>query len=936
MKKLFFFKSTASSSGNNLSPPSKDRQCYWEKPADIFEKSRSRKKILEDQNSGATPTLRRSLSLSSGSLNDGVVAHRDFLDGSGSQCRGNNVQVRKSGRRSSRGRPLMPERRPRAKCLNDVETSYKVRNDYGSSFIPHIDSSESSSHCSSNISSKVLDLYIDGEQEQEKSGSTNDLRGKDHADCECGGIQLPPRVQHTAPASPPPNTKKKKPKSQSFREPAGPPQLYISSWELMENGFGHESPRKLAKKVVERLSQSQLLAERSSKEFDADTPITIEDIYSGNVSRCPSVCSDSVSQNHYSINGLNGTVGEYHGEAIHSFQERNSFSSANCSNMGNAYAEEDSDSELYRKFNEADELAKVLSEDLEEQNFFQGRGLSVPALIQKIRSLTEEKLQMAIETSAALQGQITERASAKEEVRLLRAELDSQTQRLEKEKNDMQSSLEKELDRRSSEWSIKLERYRSEEHRLRERVRELAEQNVSLQREVSTLSEAEVNNRSRISYSEKQLDDLVKRVEKEREENQILERNVYELNEKYRTAHEDQDCIRRNYEDKVKECKDLHRSITRLQKTCSEQERTIDGLRVFYEEVSVKNSTRDFDNELTKLRMEQMRLVGVECGLRKEVESYRLEVDSLRHENINLLNRLKGAGRDAGFSTFKLDQELQNRVSCLENQGLSLLKESTLVCEKLFDYIKANAGDTFKDGLGNLDRGLDGQFIVESDVKILGFKRGVDTLMKSLQNVSVVLHEKSESRLPSLESKIHQLNGQKPEDIMQSELKAETLLTSLLREKLYTKELDMEQLQAELAASVRGNDMLKCELQNARDTLSCVTYKMKDLELQMIKKDDNINQLQNNLQECMKELTVVKGILPKVSQERDVMWEEVKQYSEKNMLLNSEINALKKKIETLEEDILLKEGQITILKDTLGKPFDLLSSSGSTRDFMLD
>lgn len=104
----------------------------------------------------------------------------------------------------------------------------------------------------------------------------------------------------------------------------------------------------------------------------------------------------------------------------------------------------------------------------------------------------------------------------------------------------------------------------------------------------------------------------------------------------------------------------------------------------------------------------------------------------------------------------------------------------------------------------------------------------------------------------------------------------------------------------------------------------------------MIKKDDNINQLQNNLQECMKELTVVKGILPKVSQERDVMWEEVKQYSEKNMLLNSEINALKKKIETLEEDILLKEGQITILKDTLGKPFDLLSSSGSTRDFMLD
>ncbi|KAM1367749.1 hypothetical protein ACFX2H_001148 [Malus domestica] len=55
-----------------------------------------------------------------------------------------------------------------------------------------------------------------------------------------------------------------------------------------------------------------------------------------------------------------------------------------------------------------------------------------------------------------------------------------------------------------------------------------------------------------------------------------------------------------------------------------------------------------------------------------------------------------------------------------------------------------------------------------------------------------------------------------------------------------------------------------------------------------------------------------------------MMWEEVKKYNEKNMLLNSEVNMLKNKIETLDEDILLKEGQITILKDTIGrnKSFD--------------
>ena len=105
----------------------------------------------------------------------------------------------------------------------------------------------------------------------------------------------------------------------------------------------------------------------------------------------------------------------------------------------------------------------------------------------------------------------------------------------------------------------------------------------------------------------------------------------------------------------------------------------------------------------------------------------------------------------------------------------------------------------------------------------------------------------------------------------------------------------------------------------------------------MLKKDENINQLQSSLQESLKEITTMRAILPKVSEERDLIWEEVKQYSERNMLLNSEVHALKKKIEALDEDVLLKEGQITILKDTLvKKPFDLLASPDSLQDFLLE
>lgn len=104
----------------------------------------------------------------------------------------------------------------------------------------------------------------------------------------------------------------------------------------------------------------------------------------------------------------------------------------------------------------------------------------------------------------------------------------------------------------------------------------------------------------------------------------------------------------------------------------------------------------------------------------------------------------------------------------------------------------------------------------------------------------------------------------------------------------------------------------------------------------MLKKDENLNRLQSDLQDSTKELTVIRAILPKISAERDLMWEEVKQYSEKNMLLNSENNMLRKKLDAQDEEILLKDGQITILKDTIGnQSFDLLASPDHTREFCL-
>ncbi|KAG8490368.1 hypothetical protein CXB51_015843 [Gossypium anomalum] len=687
----------------------------------------------------------------------------------------------------------------------------------------HNDSSGSSSSCSGNVSSKVIDCYIDGERQPERYK----CRGCSKRNIRNGGGRLLPWVRYASPSSPTGGAEEK------------------NMSDSVETGFEHESARMIKKNVIGRLSQTHAIPTSSSKEFDCCIPITTEDVYDGCLNRCPDFLS---------LDFASETV-------------------------------EDTDKELQRRSEEAEERILFLSEALEKESYLRDSGFAVSSLIQTVRHLMEEKINLTLEVLELLRSRIADRACAREELRT-------------KEKHEIKLGLEKELDRRLNDWSLKLEKYQSEEQRLRERAQELAEHNVSLQREVSTFNEKETRSRSIMTYSAEQLKSLSMKVENLSNENEDLRKNLSQLRENYRAETEDQDCIRRSFKEKDKECKELQKSITKLLRTCR-----------YHDEIDKKKSGEKNEDKVKKLQMEQIRLTGVELSLRRELESCRLEVDSLRHENIDLLISLNGTTNDIGALTFKLDKEIRNRICCLQDQGLSMLNESTHLSSKLIEFIKGKASHN---QLQVTQQGLDGQFLIESDMKVWGFKRRIQNLTRNLETISTFVHEKSNS----VASNSH-LTSMNPDELTRAEIKIERLLTSLLREKLYSKELEVEQLQAEVSAAVRGNDILRCE---------------------MLKKDEIESCLQNNIQESTKELAILRGVLPKVSQERDLMWEEVKQYAEKNMVLNSEINALKKKIEGLDEDILLKEGQITILKDTLNnnnKSFDLLGSVDSISEFLL-
>ncbi|PHT71451.1 hypothetical protein T459_26555 [Capsicum annuum] len=148
-----------------------------------------------------------------------------------------------------------------------------------------------------------------------------------------------------------------------------------------------------------------------------------------------------------------------------------------------------------------------------------------------------------------------------------------------------------------------------EQDRLHKRAREIAEQNVSLQREVSSFNEKEVDNRIKISFSEKQLEDLSKRIKQVSEENQNLRQQLTQLQEEYRVAQDNRDYVRENYQEKVKELKSEILLTTVLRE------------KLYSDEMDIKQLQADLDvavrsNDILKCEV-QIALDALSCATPK-------------------------------------------------------------------------------------------------------------------------------------------------------------------------------------------------------------------------------------------------------------------------------------------------------------------------------
>lgn len=597
-----------------------------------------------------------------------------------------------------------------------------------------------------------------------------------------------------------------------------------------------------------------------------------------------------------------------------------------------ALERQETDDKLLQRAKEVEERF-IAPGDSYELNMSRYRRLGSNEMFQLLQSLTEDRRQLADELSSQIKARLSERFNAKEQYKQSMKKLDITTRRLEKEKTEVQSALEREIDRRSNDWSARLLRFQSEEERLRERVRELAEKNVSFQRELTSLEANRIDASDKVASLEMENVKLTNELEKVRNEHNNLHNSSKDLHAQFTKAAEEKDHIRGFLKDKEGDNKALHQVVARLQTICNEQEKTIAGLRQGFSAEFDKETAGCSNERKNRMRMELLRLTGVEQKLRGEVQSRRLEVESLRQENIVLLNRLQSTENGSSFSSIRLDQELLARVDNLQIQGLSLLDKTSQLCTKLLDLVKCRRHEN------EHDRDIDA---LNYTLEFQSIKGGIDNLKRSLRATNVVLGEKQNLKEKSGEAAVGGSSPGEQKDelyLVDSEfkLKEEALLNRVLKEALLSKELDIEQLQSDVASLLRIQDVMRNEVQRVQDELSCVTHKAKHMELQGSKKDESINQIQQDFQESAKELSALRGQLKIVTDERDLSWQEAKQLRKTSSIMQNEVASLKKKIESLEEDILVKEGQISILQDNIYKPpLDFICSPTTMKQFGME
>ncbi|GLJ55855.1 hypothetical protein SUGI_1199390 [Cryptomeria japonica] len=299
---------------------------------------------------------------------------------------------------------------------------------------------------------------------------------------------------------------------------------------------------------------------------------------------------------------------------------------------------DESDEDLKRRAKAAEDQILSLSQELELINSTKKSELKAELLLQKLREQYEEKRKLLLVIRSEIRSRLKERSRTNEALRLIEATMDNNLRKIENEKKYVQVSLEMEVHRQSSERAEMLSKFRAEKTRMKETIADLGEQNVALNRRVSSLNNIETDQINLAKAFQERVDDLETKLVDAQMEIMQLKESLSESQNKLEYIEHDRNSIQASYKEKEMQNSQLQKSAMRWQRLCMDQEKAL----------------------------------GEEQVLRQDLEICQLEAEALRHEKACLLKRLQRMEEDQ-HNWFQLNEEKADAL-----QGLPLLDEENV------------------------------------------------------------------------------------------------------------------------------------------------------------------------------------------------------------------------------------------------------------------
>ncbi|KAH7444696.1 hypothetical protein KP509_02G088500 [Ceratopteris richardii] len=310
------------------------------------------------------------------------------------------------------------------------------------------------------------------------------------------------------------------------------------------------------------------------------------------------------------------------------------------------------------------------------------------------------------------------------------------------------------------------------------------------------------------------------------------------------------------------------KEIMKLHRVCLDQKMTIEGLCQELELVN-RNSESRYAH-FFRLRRELLRLVGAEHVLRMEFTAIHKELIRLKQQTC--------AGINTDF--FKVNQELQGIVD--EQQSKMVILE---------------------DQNRQPSVSLGGATIIQKDTEIRVRSRQPE---EAEQIGNPLMNSETWKDSTYIRKEVNEAASTSKHSTLEEHFKVLNFI-------LQASDADLEQLHEQIIGILDSKECLQIEVDDLHGQLMAAKQHIRELEWEIEERDAAIEKLRADNESHKMELSNLINDLSHARRQRDEIQKDVNNMNKAALRLTLELNESKNEIEKLTDEVMLKEGQLSLL-----------------------